>query len=80
MKIKHNLFPFTWNSIDYNEIGNGLEEYYDVEFIADFGIFKEGDKFDNLCISFDHGWIEGYGNHKLQYFKAVPIANIMDGK
>lgn len=44
-----------WDSVDML-----FNNYYDVEFTEDFGVFKSGDKFTSISVNYDKGVVEAY--------------------
>lgn len=68
-------YLFTWNSWDI--IDDMCFQYNGVEFISNFGVFKKGEKYEWLVISYESGFIEGpdvdVPNVKTQLFKLSPI-------
>ena len=70
------IFPITWKAWD--EVGILTNQYYDVEFIDEFGEFKKGDKFKTITINYSEGIIEAYNESgkdiiKTQNWTAKPI-------
>lgn len=64
---KEHLFPITWKSWDTVDIL--FHSYYDVEFTADFGVFREGEKFSSISIDYSKGLIEAYNYEGRQVVK-----------
>lgn len=68
------ILPISWEGWDPGDqteifLGNAT-------FLEDFGIFKKGEKYEGLFISYGEGFIEAYDEegqiNKKQNFKAIP--------
>lgn len=51
--------------------------FYGVEFTNDFGVFKKGEKYKSISVSYGEGFVEAYNEEgtevvKFQSFKSVP--------
>lgn len=49
-KIKSSILPISFNDAEPRENGT---EYFEVEFLADFGIIKKGEYFYNVSVTDD---------------------------
>lgn len=70
------LFPFTWEGWDPVEMLEIL--LYGVQFTADFGIFKSGERLSSLTVDYDGGRITEFDDDgnilRQQRFKVVADA------
>ena len=49
------MFPITWKAWDQQD--TLAFSYYEVEFLEDFGIFKKGEKLQDLFVDYGEGLI-----------------------
>lgn len=71
-KNKEIVLPLKWGG--QNILESGQITFHDVEFTADFGVFKKGEKYTNLNVDYRRGFIEYYGNTncRIQEFDCIP--------
>ncbi len=55
---KETIIPITWKGWDTVDLL--VNNYYDVTFTADFGVFLVGDEFGTITVDYGNGLIEGY--------------------
>lgn len=72
------LIPIVYE--EWDQILDGTYQYYEAEFIEDFGVFRKGEKIEVLCISdnkclIEASTIDNHNVYKSQKFKAIPIEN-----
>jgi hypothetical protein len=73
--MKEKLFPIEWKGWDIQD--TLINSYYDVKFLADFGVFKAGETFSSITVNYGDGIIEAYSENgtevvKTQHFVATP--------
>lgn len=74
--VKEDIFPITWKGWD--TVDTLFNIYYGAEFTADFGVFREGEKFSSISINYSTGKIEAYNEDgtqiiKTQKYGCVPV-------
>ncbi len=69
MKEEHDIFK--WEGWD--QLSEECFVFYDVVFLKDFGIFKKDEKYKDVYMSYQEGYIESADDKKLQKFELVPI-------
>lgn len=74
-KKKEKILPITWNLWD--RVDTNALQFYDVEFIDDFGVFIKGENIECITVDFQNGIIESYNEDgtevdKKQEFICVP--------
>lgn len=73
--MKEKILPIEWKGWDQNDILS--HNYYDVTFLADFGVFKAGETFSCISVDYGFGFIQAYTEDgtevvKTQHFVGTP--------
>lgn len=61
-RVEEKILPITWS--DWDTCGdNGDLQFYDVEFVKDWGPYKAGQKIDSLCLLLGQGKVVQYDDN-----------------